>query len=265
MRSCRLHHVAGVHSDVWHVLTRTHTHRHLHGGPLQRHSTTCTALSENATVHFSEECLSIQMDSRQTHTHTQMEGNCARPDFITPHVSLSAEEKEQLFSHSSWIKWDLYGHLIHTVSVGDLWGNKSWLEKHTYCTVIMNALYQQSCAYKPERSRKGARFLVAQLVFHELDQETAQQLRQKNTLLITTTIKIFRFFGEKKTKDCDRCSQQHSSSINAASLFPWERRDVRQNVDLEWNIQSSLVVVPHTPPFGTNISKVPNMVTSQST
>lgn len=52
--------------------TQRHMHRHLHGGPLQTHSTACTALSENATVYFSEECLSIQKGYRQS--HTQMEG-----------------------------------------------------------------------------------------------------------------------------------------------------------------------------------------------
>lgn len=35
------------------VSTRqTHMHRHLHGGPLQTHSTACTALLEKTAVHF---------------------------------------------------------------------------------------------------------------------------------------------------------------------------------------------------------------------
>lgn len=64
MRSCR---AAGVHTDT-HPDTHSNTHRHLHGGPLQRHSSTCTALSENA----SEEGLTIQMGHRQTHKRTRL-------------------------------------------------------------------------------------------------------------------------------------------------------------------------------------------------
>lgn len=72
-----------------HTHTHRHMHRHLHGGPLQTHSTACTALSENATVHSSEECLSIQMGYRQT--RTQIGGISSRPHFTNQHVTLPAE------------------------------------------------------------------------------------------------------------------------------------------------------------------------------
>lgn len=167
MRSCRQQRVAGAHTH-----SETHTHTHLHGGPLQRHSTTCTALSENANVHFTEECLSVQ---KGLQTNSQTNGGRAFLIFITAHGSPLAELSEQLFNCSSWIN----------DTALEIWlrpqEGKSQSVRPRTC--VYSCMLTSSRAV-PERSLKWA---VAQLVFHKSDQETAQRQHLNNLSWLTVT------------------------------------------------------------------------------
>lgn len=121
----------------------------------------------------------------------------------------------------------------------------------------------------PERSRKGASLPVAQLVFHEFDQETAQRFLQ-----ITIASKISRQGLRKSSFIIFSSSKQlvyEHHCCCCLPAFPWLgwRRQAACGVRMKYSKYFGCYPSPPTPPtprppFGVNISKVPNMVTSQS-
>lgn len=131
MRSCRQQRVAGAH-------TRSKTHTHLHGGPLQRHSTTCTALSENANVHFTEECLSVQ---KGLQTNSQTNGGRASI-FTTARGSPLAELSEQLFNCSSWINDTALEIWLRPQEGKSQSVRPRWLKKHSRARMYIHACSQ---------------------------------------------------------------------------------------------------------------------------
>lgn len=121
------------------------------------------------------------------------------------------------------------------------------MHTHMYTTP-----FQQSCAYKPERNKKGARLPVAQLVFHELRPGDSSAVTSENCLLITMTNSPIKFNEQQPVKKrfitFSRVqSADHSRNVVYISIqlplsHDWGG-DVRRRVDSEWNILSILVVV----------------------
>lgn len=173
MRSCRQQRVAGAH-------TRSETHTHLHGGPLQRHSTTCTALSENANVHFTEECLSVQ---KGLQTNSQTNGGRAFSIFYNStrfSISWAVRATLQLLLLN---KWHHSGDLIETARGEEPICATTLVKETQTCTYVYSCMLTSSTAV-PDGGQKWA---VAQLVFHESDQETAQRQHLNNLSWLTVT------------------------------------------------------------------------------
>lgn len=101
--------------------------------------------------------------------------------------------------------------------------------------------FQQSCAHKPERNKKGARLPVAQLVFCKLGQETAQRLLQK------TTDNYDKQPNQNQQKSFTTFSREHSADHNRSVayisiLLPLSNDwggDVRLRVDSESELKYS--------------------------
>lgn len=239
MRSCRQQRVAGAH-------TRSETHTHLHGGPLQRHSTTCTALSENANVHFTEECLSVQ---KGLQTNSQTNGGRASI-FTTARGSPLAELSEQLFNCSSWINDTALEIWLRPQEGKSQSVRPRWLKKHSRARMYIHA-----CSQAAQPCLTGARSGQLHNLFF-----TSQTRRQlSGTSEQPFLINCDKWANHNQTTACEswfvtcflRCSRlRRGLSIRTASSHScvWDG-GIRQHVDPEWNIQSILVVAPTPPPF----------------
>ena len=248
---------------------------HTHGGPLQTHSTACTALSENATVHFSEECLSIK---RATDKNTNG-GHLYSPQFFTNQHITSPED---LVNKWSTIQRRLTfypdcnsGRFFQLYSLCDTIGLRSIQTME----VIHNSVCIHTCTLPFSNrvvltslrgTRRGQGSQLHNL-FLRVWPGDSSVVTSENCLLITMTNKPIKL-NEKQP--CNKntlshsleCSQQITATtwfyINADSPLAWLRWRCQAACGSEWNIQSILVVVA---PWGVNISRVPNMVTSQRT
>lgn len=256
MRSCRQQRVAGAH-------TRSETHTHLHGGPLQRHSTTCTALSENANVHFTEECLSVQ---KGLQTNSQTNGGRASI-FTTARGSPLAELSEQLFNCSSWINDTALEIWLRPQEGKSQSVRPRWLKKHSRARMYIHACSQAAQAV-PDGGQKWA---VAQLVFHKSDQETAQRQHLNNLSWLTVTNGPITIKQQPVKADLLHVfwgAVGYGVGYLSGRLLLVLVSEMEVSFSM-W-IQNEIFKVfwllprPHPLFFGVNISKVPNMVTSQS-
>lgn len=78
--------------------------------------------------------------------------------------------------------------------------------------------FQQSCAYKTERNKKGARLPVAQLVFREFRSGDSSAVNSENSLLIIMTnspIKLNNIVSlyEAHLSPSSKCSQQIIAAV----------------------------------------------------